>query len=215
MRFTCCCSTSGRLNVLFTARFSNSSSGMLLQRKNDRRDARSRSLMRYGVLTATFGGWLSILKRNFGLIRMLRSAISMPASNPPLAAPPRYAVRGAWRSSSVTGRRYARRARFDTIVLAQISSLRDEGAHVRMRRRLGVSPIEAVAGCGPVIVTLEIFGLPLPSRYGSRRNDGSNRSSTNAVVFDAKYTCTRRVPDLIGRRKVSNWRIFFVRSSRG
>src|SRR5687767_9274648 len=92
---------------------------------------------------------------------------------------------------------------------------RTPGVHVKMRRRLGVSPTDAVAGCGPVIVTLEIFGLPLPSRYGSRRSEGSNRSSTIAVVFDAKYTCTRREPDLIGRRNVSNWRIFLVRSSRG
>jgi hypothetical protein len=44
------------------------------------------------------------------------------------------------------GLRYARRASVETIVRAQISSVADEGLHVRMRRRLGVSPIDAVAG---------------------------------------------------------------------
>ena len=62
---------------------------MLLQRKNDRREAMKESLIRYGVLVAAFGGWLWNLNRNFGLIRMLRMAISMPASKPLFRAEPR------------------------------------------------------------------------------------------------------------------------------
>ena len=56
MRFTCCCRTSGLLSVFFSATCRSSSSGMLLQRKNDSRDARSWSLTRYGVLSATAAG---------------------------------------------------------------------------------------------------------------------------------------------------------------
>ena len=98
---------------------------MLLQRKNDSRDARSRSLTRYGVFGATVAGWLSSRNRNFGLTRMLRSAISMPDSNPPFAAPPRYArQRHLQISSSVTGRRYARRASVEMMRLAHASSVR-------------------------------------------------------------------------------------------
>ena len=73
------------------------------------------------------------------------------------AAPPRYAVSGACRSSSVTGRRYARRASVEMIFLAhavasssacraEAPEARTRGLHVRMRRRLAVSPIVAVAG---------------------------------------------------------------------
>ena len=116
MRFTCCCSTSGLLSVFFTARSSSSSSGMLLQRKNDSRDARSRSLMRYGGVGRRFRRLSSRTGTGTsGSSGCCECAISMPASKPPLAAPPRYAVSGACRSSSVTGRRYARRASVETI----------------------------------------------------------------------------------------------------
>ena len=46
MRSTCCSSTFGSRRRAFAATSSSSSSGMLLHRKNDRRDARSRSLSR-------------------------------------------------------------------------------------------------------------------------------------------------------------------------
>ena len=48
IRRTCCSSTAGLLELARVAASSSSSSGMLLQRKNDSRDARSRSLRRYG-----------------------------------------------------------------------------------------------------------------------------------------------------------------------
>ncbi len=45
MRSTCCLSTFGSCSLLAEASVINSLSGMLLHRKNDRRDASSRSLM--------------------------------------------------------------------------------------------------------------------------------------------------------------------------
>ena len=56
MRCTCSRRTSGSCNVPCTATSTSSSSGMLLHRKNERREASSRSEMRYGVLGATDDG---------------------------------------------------------------------------------------------------------------------------------------------------------------
>ena len=53
---------------------------MLLHRKNDKRDASSRSLMRYIVPGAAFAGSGSVRNRNFGSVRISRSAFSIPAS---------------------------------------------------------------------------------------------------------------------------------------
>ena len=95
--------------------------------------------------------------RNSGLVSSARSATSMPASNP--FAPPASALALLYRSSgtamsrSVTGRRKARRAKADTIFLAQAaSSPRAAGRHTKMRPRLGVSPT-APASSGPAIET--------------------------------------------------------------
>ena len=72
------------------------------------------------------------------------------------------------------------------------------------RRRLSESVIVAVSGCGPVIVKLEMRGSPPPARYGSRRSDGSNRSSTGADVFAsvAFYLWCRTEA---GRRRLDAW----------
>jgi hypothetical protein len=66
------------------ASFSNSSSGIDDQRKNDNRDASSVSLMRYAVFGATPAGGGSKRKMNSGSARIRRSAISMPASKLPV-----------------------------------------------------------------------------------------------------------------------------------
>ena len=57
-----------------SARRSSSSSGMLFHRKNDRRDASSRSLMRYGVFAGTPAGSASTRSRNSGLMSRRCSA---------------------------------------------------------------------------------------------------------------------------------------------
>src|ERR1700682_2082448 len=66
MRRTCCSSTTGSLSLLRTARSRSSSSGMLLQRKNESREASSRSLMRYGVPGATWAGSGSVADTKTG-----------------------------------------------------------------------------------------------------------------------------------------------------
>ena len=80
-------STAGFESRPWLATFSSSSSGMLLQRKNDRRDAISRSLIRYTAPAATFAGSRSIRNMNCGLARMRSSPIWMPRSKPPCRRP--------------------------------------------------------------------------------------------------------------------------------
>ena len=46
IRLTCCSRTAFSCSLFWLASFNSSSSGMLLHRKNDRREASSRSLMR-------------------------------------------------------------------------------------------------------------------------------------------------------------------------
>ena len=67
MRRTCWASVAGSCSLPRSARSSSSSSGMLLQRKNDSRDASSRSLIRYAAPGATFAGSRSTRNRKFGI----------------------------------------------------------------------------------------------------------------------------------------------------
>src|SRR5213082_1615904 len=69
IRFTCRSSTAGSWSLPVTAASSSSSSGTLLQRKKDSRDASWRSVMRYGVFDASPGGSRSTRNRNSGLTR--------------------------------------------------------------------------------------------------------------------------------------------------
>ena len=95
MRRTCCSSTAGSLSLPLMARSSSASSGMLLHRKNDSREASSRSLMGYARSNASFGsvrlrrtvsGSRSMRNRNAGLVSIARNAISMPVLEAPLGA---------------------------------------------------------------------------------------------------------------------------------
>ena len=65
---------------------------------------------------------LSVRKMNLGLARISRIPCSMPLSNVPFARPSAKRCRTGSRSAFVTGRRYARRARPDKIVRAQVAS---------------------------------------------------------------------------------------------
>ncbi len=80
-------SSAGSLSRPRSAASSSSSSGIVLHRKNDSREARSRSLTRYGVLGATFAGSSSMRNRNDGLTSMRSIARCMPVSNPPSVRP--------------------------------------------------------------------------------------------------------------------------------
>jgi hypothetical protein len=60
MRFTCSASTAGVFNRPAAATFSSSSSGPVLQRKNESRDARSISVIRYALLAWAAAGSSSI-----------------------------------------------------------------------------------------------------------------------------------------------------------
>ena len=68
-------------------RCSSSSSGMLLHRKNDSRDASSRSLSGYTVPGAALAGSRSTRNTNFGLASMRCSASWMPRSKFPSRRP--------------------------------------------------------------------------------------------------------------------------------
>ena len=86
MRRTWCSSTLGSLNASRSARSSSSTSGRLLQRKNDKRDASAGSSTGYALPEAASTGSSSIRNRNDGLTRSRASACSMPRSKPPFAA---------------------------------------------------------------------------------------------------------------------------------
>ena len=85
----------------------------------------------------------------------------------------------------VTGRRYARRARPDRILLAHAASAAPAGAHEKIRSRLGALPAP-VGVKGPAISTLRrytprrVSGMFTPAGYGRRK--GSRVVSSSADV---------------------------------
>ena len=83
------------------ARSSSSSSGMLLQRKNDSRDASSRSLMRYGVFGGTPAGIVFDAEQELRADQHGRQRHFDAASKPP--------VRARLRDRASAGRRDPRR----------------------------------------------------------------------------------------------------------
>ncbi len=78
-------STPGARSLFWIARSSSSSSGMLLHRKNESRDANSTSLILIRVFGAMPFGSCSMRNRNSGLTSTARSPMSMPSSNDPPA----------------------------------------------------------------------------------------------------------------------------------
>ena len=86
IRRTCASSTPGARSRPAIARFSSSSSGMLLQRKNDSRLASSSSVTRCGVPAGRLAGSLSERNRKAGLVRIRARPVRMPASKSPPAA---------------------------------------------------------------------------------------------------------------------------------
>ena len=80
-------STGGRAELPRAAAASRSLSGGVPQRKNESREARSRSLTRYVAPGFTFSGCFSTRKMKYGFVRIASSALRTPPSNPPLAEP--------------------------------------------------------------------------------------------------------------------------------
>src|SRR5262245_16068042 len=110
------------------------SSGMLLQRKNDRRDASSVSETLYDVPAAAAAGSVSGRKTNEGLARMRRSPNCTPVLNEPFDRPWSYADNRSATSSFDTVRRYARVANAERMRLAQSASAAAvAGVHEKMR----------------------------------------------------------------------------------
>ena len=117
MRRTCCSRTFGSLSSPRTATSRSSSSGMLLHRKNDNREARSTSLRRCSC-QAPLRGILLDAKQKSGrhqqsLERELDARLEVPGSGRSGRRP------AAAKILSVAGRRYARRASVDRIFVAQ------------------------------------------------------------------------------------------------
>ncbi len=153
MRCTCRRSTSGSRRSPRAATSSNSSSGMLLQRKNESRAASSRSLTGCMVPGLVSTGSRSTRNRNSGSTRMLSRARWIPASKPPARRPAAKKPSRVRRSVSVTPRRKARRATAPRISRAHgSSSVPGPGRHTNSRSRLGVSP-DPVASNGPAMLT--------------------------------------------------------------
>ena len=135
IRRTCCSSTAGIAAACRArARSSSSSSGMLLHRKNDRREASSRSLMRYRRVRPPRRGCRSMRNRNSGLTST-RSSATLDAALE--AAFARARLRRTPSALDVRvrrpARRYARRASVERIRLAHACSLAGVGRHGRRR----------------------------------------------------------------------------------
>ena len=147
---------------------SSSSSGMLLQRKNESRDASSTSLTANDVARRRVCRVsASTRNTNDGLARMRRSASWMPASKPPCRAPvaiERHQPVEVCRRRRAGDTRGARAIdRISRAHRASSSSAASPARQVtKMRRRLGVSP-GPVGANGPVIVSVSTCGRPVES----------------------------------------------------
>ena len=142
IRRTCRSSTAGSWSLPAIASSSSSSSGILLHRKKDSRDASSMSLTRYGVRGGTPAGSGSRRKRKCGLTRTADSAISIPASKPSSARLFSKRAIGRSRSALVTGRRYAR---FINVVRIRVAS-RSSRPRAVGRRPENPAPAGRVSG---------------------------------------------------------------------
>ena len=85
MRETCCSRTAGSCNLPRMARSSRVSSGMLLHKKNDNREASSTSETRYTAPGAAPAGSASMRNRKSGLTSTRSSAERIPSSKVPAA----------------------------------------------------------------------------------------------------------------------------------
>ncbi len=155
MRRTCCSSTAGDFSLPWLATFSSSSSGMLLQRKNDKRDASSRSSRRYALPAGTSAGSRSTRNTNRGLARMACRAASNAGVEIALAPAllEKAEQRLAGRRRSPAADTHAGSRCRESPWRTPVRRPRLVGRHEKIRRRLGVSP-GPVGAKGPVIVSV-------------------------------------------------------------
>ena len=174
---------------------------MLLHRKNDSRDASSRSLTRYGAPGVTPAGSRSTRKRNSGLTsrrrtRALDAAIERPALAPlAIERQQRLDIRRARRAA--VGPRRQRRE--DAPGAGGLGDAPAAGT-TKMRSFAGATPEppsgSPVAFSGPSISTLRrcapsrVSGMFTPEGYG--RRNGSRGDSSSAAVRLRNVTTTSR-----------------------
>jgi hypothetical protein len=142
IRWTCASSTRGsRSRPAIGEVQLTHQSGMLLQRKNERREASSRSVTRCAAPAGRLAESLSERKTNAGLARIRERPARIPAlKSPPSLASVVIEIHRGFMSDSVTGRRNARRATPDRISAAQGASFAaDVGLQVKRRFLAGVS----------------------------------------------------------------------------
>ena len=182
---------------------------MLLHRKNDSRDARSMSEIRYGVPGSIRSGWRSTRSRNSGETSSASSAHLMPASKPPSSYPAAYDSSNGSTSAPVTGRRKARRVRFDRISRAHgSSSAGRSGLHTKMACRLRASPSASGTSpsYGPTTWMLNTIGLIGTREYWKLATGGFGGRASYAMLRSSEPmndALTRRVPAFTGMRTSS------------
>ena len=143
MRRTCVRAPPGSCSWPCAATSSSSSSGMLLQRKNDRREASSRSLMR----RSRRRGYSADRARREDELRAGQNAAkrrSMPVSKPLRARPASIEASAARRQLGCRDRPAIgapRQRRDESSSRTALLPTRCAGRQVKMRRRLGVSPV--------------------------------------------------------------------------
>ena len=184
MRRTCCSSTAGFRRRPAVATVSNSSSGMLLQMKNDRRDASSEIA---DPIVGARRGLLGILLDAIQESRVneqetqgaFDARIEVSAAR---RAPSRRSRGGASCRcrSPARGRRGVRATKGSSCAQRSLVLLRDAGLQVNTFRRLGALS-ERVALNGPSTVTLSSSGIPT-GVIGSRRSRSNGCSSSSVVA---------------------------------
>ena len=140
----CFSSSSGRLSLPRIAASSSSSSGMLLHRKNESREASSRSLMRYdaaggGVLRIGFDAEQELRVDQHGAQRSPDSRIEISVG-PPLAIQRHRPLDLRFRDRPAIGAPHQRRRESSSRTRSSLCGVRAvAGRHTKNRRRLGVS----------------------------------------------------------------------------
>ncbi len=178
---------------------------MLLHKKNDRREANSRSLMRYTCPGLAPAGSFSTRNTNAGIESSPSRARPIPASNSPSLRPRANRRINSRISTSVSGRRYARRAKVVRICRAQLSSsFALDGRHTRILRRLGVSS-GTFGAYGPATSIVPIAGALASSKFELLRERGrSGTISSTPGAVSVNVAAITRAPAFTAIRKLKS-----------
>ena len=149
IRRTCCSSTSGSCSVPASAASSRASSGMLLHRKNERRDASSMPLIGWTLARArargiTLGAEYEPRARQDRVQRSLDAGVEPAFARPALIERHQRSDVGVGDGLPVGAARErldeSRRAHASSLGTCAGSAVRSRGRQTKMRLRLGVSP---------------------------------------------------------------------------